>query len=923
MPNVAPDAPPLGPPPPDALTAARWRRAQAAFYDAVDRAPASRAAALAAACAGDDALRRMVEHMLDADAHASAALGALPAALGPLVGTGGAPDDPHAADPTACAGRQVGVYRLLRELGRGGMGTVYLAERPDVARRVALKLVRGGLAAPDRVARFRVEQRVLARLDHPHIARLFDAGVADDGTPFFAMEYVDGEPIDRYCDRHRLPVAARLRLVEQACAAVAFAHRNLVVHRDLKPGNLLVTASGEVRLLDFGIAKLLAPDAPGPDTPADGTPAAPPLTEAGVRWMTPEYAAPEQAGGGPVTTATDVYALGVIAYELLAGSRPGRGALGAGDRLPTRPSAAARAARRGAATPAEVAAARGATPAQLTRQLAGDLDAIVLTALDPDPARRYASAAELLDDLRRQRTGFPVRARPDGAAYRARLFVRRNRWGVGAAAGAVALLAGTAAALAVAQARTATALARATAEAAKAREVTRFVATLFQDADPYRTGTRAAAGANGPAATPTGGAADALLGIGAVRIERELARQPAARVELLGTLGMVQRNLGRYAAADALFRRGIAARRALIGPGVTHDAELGTLLYELGSVRRLETDLTGADTLLTQALAIRQALRVSRADLDATLFQVGGVRRLQGRFAEAARLLESVIAAEADTPGPTLADALDQLAAVRIELRDADSAATIARQAVALRERLEGPEHLSVALAYMRLSVALRNGHHIPPAERAIRRALAIQRRRLPAEHPHLLQVENELGVVLIEAGAYAEADRILRHVLRVRERTAPESRDHAATLYALGDLRARQGDFAGAVDFYRRAIAGYARLLGPDNPDVNTVREVLAPAEAERGHEADALAVTARLLAARRVPVWDPVAQPLDALGALLRDGGDCRHAAPLARRALAAYLARHPAPAGAAPGDTLPAHLRAAAAACGAARR
>ncbi|GJG85300.1 hypothetical protein tb265_04810 [Gemmatimonadetes bacterium T265] len=946
MPNATPpaaDAPPGVPPnaPPGALTPERWRRARAAFDAAVERAPTARAAVLDAACAGDAALRAMVEDLLVADADASVRLGPPLAAFAP------APD--VAADVPAVAGRRVGPYRLVRELGRGGMGTVYLAEREDVGRRVALKLVRGGLAAPERVGRFLVERRVLARLDHPHVARLLDAGVVDDGgvdagTPWFAMEYVDGWPLDRYCDARRLGVAARLALVEQACEAVAYAHRNLVVHRDLKPSNLLVTADGDVKLLDFGIAKLLADDAEGAGAATGGTGVG--LTEAGVRLLTPEYAAPEQARGEPVTTATDVYALGVVLYELLAGRRPHelpsrvpRGGAGYGRSLgaaagpdadwhPTRPSAAAARARAGHSA-AAVAAARGTTPDRLRRQLAGDLDTIVLKALDPDPERRYASAAELLDDLRRHRTGFPVRARPDSPAYRARAFVRRNGWGVAAATGLFALLAGTATVTSVQQARTRQALARATAEAAKARQVTRFVTALIRDADPYRTG------AAGPAAAGVG--SDERLGLGAERLERELARQPAVRAELLHTLGAVALSLGRYDQADTLLRRALATRRQLVGARAGPDAELAGVLHDLGVSRRLRSDLRGADTLLGRALAIRAALPGDHdADLDATRYELATVYRIQARFAEAGRLLRQVIASRRRTPGPALADALEQFGLVRYDVGDYAADEALARETIAIRERWLGPEHPAVAVAYQRLGTVLNEVGRVREAERAVRWALAIQRRRLPAGHPDVLYTESELSWVLLAKREYAEAERVQRRVLDTRRRLNGEfSRDAGGSYLTLGTILQLRRDAAGAADALRHAVASFTAALGPDHPLVRRALETLAVVEAQRGRETAALDAVASVRKARyepasaapargaTAPAPEPPgrdAQLLAALASLLRADGDCRRAGPLARRALAAYTARHP---GAPPGDAGLVQLRAGVAACEQARR
>ena len=320
-------------------------------------------------------------------------------------------------------GRRIGAYRLVRLLGRGGMGAVYLAERADEAfrQRVAVKLLPWALATAEARHRFQLERQTLARLEHPHIARLLDGGETADGLPYLVMEYVDGEPIDQFCERQDLDLVRRLQLFREVCGAVAHAHRNLVVHRDLKPGNILVTADGVVKLLDFGIAKLL----PGAET--DGTL---PLTIAGRLLLTPLFASPEQVRGEPVTTATDVYALGLLLFRLLVGAHPYRFATESPvevvrvvcDQPPPRPSVAATAGAAGLGLPA------------LRRRLRGDLDNIVLKALRKEPERRYASVEALAEDVRRHLGQLPVRARPDTPGYRGAKFARRHRLGLAAAA---------------------------------------------------------------------------------------------------------------------------------------------------------------------------------------------------------------------------------------------------------------------------------------------------------------------------------------------------------------------------------------------------------------------------------------------------------------------------------------------------------
>jgi eukaryotic-like serine/threonine-protein kinase len=371
-----------------------WARVERLLEDALDLPEGERAAFLARACDGDADVERRVRALLDAAAAADRFLerpavewaGAL---VQELAGTG-------AAEAAASPVERVGPYRQLREIGRGGMGAVYLAERDDdeFRRQVAVKLV--AAAGPDALTRFGAERQILASLEHPNIARLYDGGTAATGVPYLVMEYIAGERIDAWCDARRCTVADRLRLFETVCDAVAFAHRNLIVHRDLKPSNVLVADDGAVKLLDFGVAKLLEPDA------AVSLP-----TRTGVRALTPEYASPELLRGDPISTATGVYALGVLLYELLCGRRPyelsGRSPVEmeriVGDLEPAPPS--------GALTPA-AAERRGASPDTLRRRLSGDLDNIVAMALRKEPERRYASVLHLRDDVRRHLDGLPV-----------------------------------------------------------------------------------------------------------------------------------------------------------------------------------------------------------------------------------------------------------------------------------------------------------------------------------------------------------------------------------------------------------------------------------------------------------------------------------------------------------------------------------
>ncbi|MGH7527388.1 MAG: serine/threonine-protein kinase, partial [Gemmatimonadales bacterium] len=507
------------------------------------------------------------------------------------------------------AGGRLGPYRLVRELGRGGMGAVYLAERDDEQydRRVAIKVVPAGLLSGGLRMRFLLERRILASLEHPNIARLYDAGVGEDGTPYFVMEYVEGRPIDLHCDEGRLPIRARLALFDQCCDAVQFAHRNLVVHRDLKPGNILVSNDGVVKLLDFGIAKLLRTEVDGGTT----------LTGlGGFQPLTPEYASPEQLRAEPVSTATDVYALGVLLFELLAGCWPyhprdrsvlsyERAVL---EQDPDRPSAAI------TRTPDDPAVGerRSTTPAGLRRQLRGDLDNIVLTALRKEPERRYPSVQHLRDDVRHYLESRPVSARPATWGYRTRRFVRRNRVGVAAAAVVVgALIAGLAGTAWQARA--------ASREARRADQVRQFVVELFQVSDPDR--------AKGDTIT-----ARALLDRGAERLDTELAAEPELRAEMLAVLGGIYQKLGVYDRARPLLEEALAVRGARLGPrhldAARSAADLASLLYEQGQYPR-------AEKLTRSALAVqRELLGPEDTLVAASMTSLGAIVNAQGQHDE-------------------------------------------------------------------------------------------------------------------------------------------------------------------------------------------------------------------------------------------------------------------------------------------------
>ncbi|MFG0320260.1 MAG: serine/threonine-protein kinase, partial [Planctomycetota bacterium JB042] len=526
----------------------RWDRLEAIFHDALERRAEERDAFVEAASGGDRGLAEEVRRMLAADADAEGLVAPSPGALARKIATSAVLE----------VGERLGAWRVVRPIASGGMGSVFLAERDDrrFEQRVAIKVIRRELVAEGTTERFRRERRLLARLRHPNVARLLDGGETDDGRPYLVMEHVDGEPIDAYCDGRRLAIERRIELFRDVCAAVDEAHRNLVVHRDLKPSNILVTADGTPKLLDFGIAKLLEePDDLEPD-----------LTRTGNRPMTPGYASPEQVRAEPTTTATDVYSLGVVLYELLTGQRPYGPTVTGGYELeraicettPTRPSDAVAAPSVGSPErpPDAAGRLRSSRPEALRRRLAGDLDNIVLRAMQKDPTRRYPSAGALGDDLRRHLLDLPVAARPDSVAYRARKFVKRNRLAaamIGVAATAV--IGGTAGAV-----RWAVVAERERERAAEAAEGERLQSDRFRAVNAFLGDLLSAAS---PAGLGTDVPVGAVLDRAAARIDDELD-DPSVEMDVRLTIGRTYSAIGRHADAALHFEAALAlARRHL------------------------------------------------------------------------------------------------------------------------------------------------------------------------------------------------------------------------------------------------------------------------------------------------------------------------------------------------------------------------
>lgn len=825
------------------MDAARWRRIEALCLDALDQAPETRDAWLADACGGDTALHDEVATLLD---HLNRDPGFLER---PLV-------DPNALDAEPGAGPPVpefiGPYQVEGRLGIGGMGEVFRAtkETDGVRQIVAIKVVRPGMGSAEILQRFRLERRILAGLDHPKIARLLDAGALPDGRPYFVMEAVEGTPITTHCDSARLTLRERVRLFQGVCEAVQHAHQRLVLHRDLKPANILVTPDGVIKLLDFGIGKVLG------STDGDT-----PRTRQQARLMTPEYASPEQLDGAEVTTATDVYALGVLLYELLCGRhpshRPGQTRTETERRIragaPSRPSVAST---RETDPPDDTAARRGTTAAQLRRALAGDLDTIVLMALRNEPARRYPSATALAEDLQRWLDGRPVRARPDTIGYRTRKFLRRNAaWSVAAAVGVLGLAATTS--VAVVQAgRVRREAARVAAERDKALEVRGFLMEMF--------GASGAGQQVGDTVTVRG-----LLDRQVAALEATYAGQPQLRAEMLGVLADGYDRLGLLPRADSLARAALDLRRSLPAADRT---DLAGAINLAGWIAHQRGRRAEAESLLVEAIAIRRAAGPpAREDLARSLNDLGVVLNAERRYPEAEAVLREALDIRLEELGPlhrAVGITGNNLAAAYYFQRRFQEAVAAQEVAVdAIRAAL-GTDHQRTVVALGNLAAMRRAAGDLAGTVQDLRDLVAIQIRLQGEGHPVTARTRIQLATALGEQGLAGDST-------------------------ALGESRRE----------YERARANLESALGPDHPDVGTTLSALSRVRMEQGELEGALADTRRATAILRGQAGGPHpgAVPAHGRAAVIEWRMGHRDAAIATQRELVGWLAPLGAPRGA----------------------
>lgn len=776
----------------------RWAAADGVFERALAAPPERRSAVVAEACGGDDELRALVERLLrhaaSGDQTPLRPGGALDGPIARRLADELGPQDRRLAE-----GTMVGAYQIVGEIGRGGMSAVYLAERAgaEFTQRVAVKVIQSGIDGTEAAERFALERQILADARHPDIARLIDGGVTEDGRHFLVMELVNGVPIDEHCAQRRLPVEDRLRLILRIARAVASAHRSLVVHRDIKPSNVLVTPDGDVKLLDFGIAKLLDPAS------------SPRLTRTGAVPMTPAYAAPEQVRGEPVTTATDVYQLGVLAYVVLTGVSPhgdhGGDSLAIAravvERLPSRLWDALR--RSGEV--ADRAESYRTTPARLRRLLGGDLEAVVMRALEKRPPDRYGSMDAFASDLAAVLDGRAVTARPFTATYRLRLFARRNVGAVAAAAVLLVALVGWTVTTAVQGRRVAAEAARANREAMTARRVSDFMTRLFAEADPDR-----ARGGDVPIRE--------VLERGRDQLSTELVDEPVVRAQLLHTLAAVFHKLGVLGEAEPLYREALALRETHLGP------DEQPTLQSLNALAALESDLGRYDeargSFERSAESSRRTLGEDHPDTLGTLNNLAVLEQRMGNEALAAERFEELLEA---------------------------------------RRRALGPEHRDTLQAMVNLGLARMGTGQLEEARQLISEARAIGRRTLGEDHPFVLAAMTNEASALLDLGRLDEAGTLLEEALVAADEVlGPDHPMTLVTLASIGDLQAMRGQHVEAAATLARAADGAARAIGPDHPTVLEYRRQVGDEYFRGGLLEDARRSYHDVLAAQRRVLGD-----------------------------------------------------------------
>jgi eukaryotic-like serine/threonine-protein kinase len=807
---------------------ARWQQIQSLFEQLIDTGENERAVHLARACGNDIDLRSSVESLLKSDARREDPL---------LHAIGEAAESLLEDHQDRLIGTRVGPYRVVSILGHGGMSTVYRGERDDsqYQQTVAIKVLQHATLHPRLRSRLHSERHILATLDHPSIARLIDSGDLEDGTPYLVMEHVDGESIDSYCDSRTLFIRERLELFVQVCAAVQYAHRNLVVHRDIKASNIFVTDEGAPKLLDFGIAKLLAPESLSHTLP---------VTRLQERILTPENAAPEQVLGRPITTATDIYALGVLLYQLVTGRSPYRllsysqlqleRAICMDD--PVRPSQMVISKLTGEkdVDRSRISDRRGLSPQRLRARLSGDLDAIIAMAMRKEPDRRYPSVEALADDLSRHLRGEPVRARQGDWRYHTVKFMRRHVVSVVAIAAVFVGLALFAGVMLWENRRIELARDATAQERDRAQQVSAFLVDVFSQADPF----------NAQGREPT---AKDLLDRGAEKISGNLSLLPEVRAQLLESIGLAYRRQGLSERAIPLFEQAVAIRRQ------ERPLVNGHVAVALANLARALTD---AGHLISAEADLEQAVTLSESDGEPRPIETADILVQFGNFAlnaksdpaRASELFGKALNIYRNTIGNQnlqVAATLNGLADAAVWVSDYPLAEHYEREALSIFQETVSRNHPDNAVALATLGSILTQRGKYAEAEQVLNEALQIEHNVFGVDNPRVVATEADLGVLYDREGDMPRAIGATETALKItRDRLGSNHYLTGYYLDSLANLFLKTGDLPTAETDARQALAVYAQALPARHLYVASTHQLLgevllrrgslAPAEAE-----------------------------------------------------------------------------------------
>ena len=831
------------------MTPERYKQIQTLFEKALDLNDAQREDYLKQECGEDRELYDEVMSLISADEKAHSIFS-------------GSAADYISLDKIAPEGKTFGNYRAVKQIGIGGMGSVYLAERADgvFEQKVALKIIKPGMNTREIVARFEAERQILARLQHPNIARLLDGGISEVGLPYFTMEYVDGKPITEYCDDKNLCVAKRLTLFKKVCEAVLYAHQNLVIHRDIKPGNILVKEDGTVKLLDFGIAKVFEEEENQTS-----------LTRTGMRVMTPEYASPEQVKGEPVSTATDIYSLGLILYQLLSGCPPYElksfSALEMEKIIcltePQKPSTMitkvpySDSDSRHKASAEYITKKRSTNLAKLRKRISGDLDNICLMAIRKEPERRYSSIAHFISDIESHLNGLPVAARRSTAVYLAKKFIQRHKTGVFVAAVAVIIIAFVTTYYTV---KLAGERDKAQLEAEKSKKVSEFLTGIFQVSDPeYSKGETITA--------------RELLDNGVKKIQSELSGQTKVLADMLGVTGNVYKSLGLYKKALVLLNRSYLLNDSLLGsnspetvkslndlanlnfamgdydPAIDkfnktvklrkkiygeESPETAESMNDLAMVLREKGQYDQSEELLTSALTIRKKkLSANSPEVAQSINNLALVKEDKGEYEEAKKLFEESLGIKEKLYGkihPSVTETIGNLAFLLQEMGRYEEASELFNETLDIDKKLFGDLHPTISTDLYNLASNKALMGDLEGAEKLYLEDLILDKRLLGEDHPYVALDLNNLAGIYSDKGEYEKAEKLYEQSLELNRKIYGEEHPEVATSMSnLGVMYSRWGKSNLAEPLLKSALNMRIKLLGENHPDVITSLNIYA----------------------------------------------------------------------------------------------